>query len=62
MEKLNYQAIVETDFLNSEQLDYIELGKEDTCEPSCKKSCAPSNHDGSSSVKVNDQLISSAQV
>ena len=51
MKKFHYKPISETDYLSSEQLDSIEMGDKSQCEPSCKKGCSPSNHDGSSTSK-----------
>lgn len=57
MKKMKFRSISETDFLSDEQLDAVEMGSR-KCEPSCKKGCLPSRHDGQSTVKEAKDLDS----
>lgn len=62
MRKFNYKTISETDFLNSEQMNSIELG---VCSAGCKQGCSSGNHDGRESKSVNEierQVQNSAEV
>lgn len=51
MEKNNYKAISETDFLTTEQMNSIEMG---VCSAGCKQGCHDGNHDGRESESVQE--------